>query len=111
MNYILLNLIFNKMSDFQLYNNLIKDLPSKKLTIKEKRDFIEKIPILNENGNELLYVLIRIFEKRKKKKENKLPFSSKSDIDNEITFDINEFPNKLSQLLYKFINLHISSSK
>ena len=109
MNYILLNSIFNKMSDFQLYNNLIKDLPSKKLTIKEKKDFIEKIHTLDENGNELIYVLIRIFEKRKKKKENKFPFNSESIKDNEITFDINEFPNKLAQLLYKFINLHISS--
>jgi len=97
------------MSDFQLYNNLIKDLTSKKLTIKQKKDFIDKISKLDENGHELLYVLIRIFEKRKKKKENILPFNSKSENDNKITFDINEFPNKLSQLLYKFIKLHISS--
>ena len=97
------------MSDFQLYNNLIKDLPSKKLTIREKKDFLEKISNLDENGNELLYVLIRIFEKKKKKKENKFPFNSTCENNNEITFDINEFPNKLSQLLYKFINLHILS--
>ena len=87
----------------------MKDLPSKKLTIKEKNDFISKISKLDENGIEIMYVLIRIFEKRKKKKDNKLPFNSKLKGNNEIIFDVDEFPNKLAQLLYKFVNLHINS--
>tara|TARA_Y100000389_G_C17211558_1_gene388756 strand:- start:102 stop:401 length:300 start_codon:yes stop_codon:yes gene_type:complete len=90
----------------------MKDLPSKKLTNKQKLDFLTKLKNINENGHEILYVLIRIFAKLKKKDTSITPFKSNSnDEKTEFTFDLNNFPNKLGQLLYKFIILHHNTTQ
>ena len=46
------------MSGFPLYDNLIKDLPKKDLSVKEKEEFIRNIKKINMDGRELVYVLI-----------------------------------------------------
>tara|TARA_Y100000389_G_C17228542_1_gene396949 strand:+ start:165 stop:554 length:390 start_codon:yes stop_codon:yes gene_type:complete len=117
------------MSGFPLYDNLIKDLPKKDLPVKEKENFIKSISKINNEGCELIYVLIMVFAQQHKheniniipyngiksnersneknpKPENKKHEKSNSEKSN-FSWVLTQFPIKLRHLLSKFINMHI----
>lgn len=100
------------MSNFPLYDSLIIDINSDELKIEEKDDFMKKIKTFDKNGYELIYALIRVFqlENNEDKSTFKLPYGGKY-VKNDILFDLNELPNKLKQLLYKFVKIHVESMK
>jgi len=95
------------MSSFPLYDSLIVDVSNDELKIEEKDDFMKMIKTFDTNGYELIYALIRVFqlENNEDKSTFKLPYGGKY-VKNDILFDLNEFPNKLKQLLYKFVKIH-----
>ena len=92
--------------NFPLYINLAKDLPSKDLTMKQKEDFLSKTRRIDDKGTELLYVLIRLFEKENTgSNTSDLPYEGKPR-KNDLIFDLEKFPVSLKHILYKFLNLH-----
>ena len=97
------------MSNFPFYDSIMKDIKNKDLTLKQKNEFITNINKIDSDGAELIYALIRIFQLQNE--DNPLtcilPYSGRFLKKNEMQFDLNEFPNKLKQLLYKFLTMHI----
>lgn len=102
------------MSNFPLYDNLFNEVHdmNEDLTDKQKDEFMKLIKNIDVIGSELIYVLIRIYqlENTEDKSTFKLPFGGKF-IKEEIKFDLNELPNKLKHMLYKFVNIHKKSSE
>ena len=100
-------------SNFPLYDNLCLDIPkTKDLTVKQKNDFMKKITHLDDNGFELVYALIRVFQLENNADIStfKLPYDGKFD-NSEMKFDLNELPTPLKQMIYKFVLLHTDSMK
>lgn len=99
------------MDDFPLYNTLNKDLPKKDLSLKQKKDFINKTEIIDTQGAELVYALIRAYQilNNGETLEEKLPFEGQKLTENNLEFNISKIPIQLRQLLYKFLCLHIKS--
>ena len=113
------------MNKFPLYDILSKKAENKDLKIAEKKDFLKKIEEV-ENVHELIYVLIRFYyikenpDNRGKTNDdtcsseqcneiNKYtltPYDSIFNDKNEITFKLNSLPNKLKQIIYKFLIIH-----
>ncbi len=100
-----------KMSNFPLYDRLIRDIPNKNLTVKQHHEFLEKIPDINTHGRELLYVLIQCYNK-----DNGGGDASSTPYGGEVkrcgrnnvsvTWDLASFPHNLRQILYKFVVMH-----
>jgi len=100
------------MSEFPLYDNLISNLPKKDLTVKQKEAMITDIPKLDYHGKELVYTLIKYYNKINDETVLQLPYKGKSEDSTEsdiknITWCITDLPHPLRQLLYKFITMHI----
>ena len=95
------------MSNFPLYDNLSTDIANTDLTIKEKDEFMKIVKTIDTDGYELIYALIRIYqlENSEDKSTFKLPYGGKF-LKNDIKFDLNELPNTLKQILYKFVLSH-----
>ena len=98
------------MSNVPIYDSIIKDVKNKDLTVKQKNEFISNVNNIDADGNELIYVLIRVYQL--KNDDNPisciLPYSGRFLMKNQIQFDLNELPNKLKQLLFKFMVLHLA---
>jgi hypothetical protein len=98
------------MSNFPIYDTMIKDVKSKDLSAKEKKDLIDKINVIDDSGIELIYVLIKIYETENEENPSsfKIPYSGKYVEGKNIQFDLSDMPLKLRQMLYKFVNIHIN---
>ena len=103
-------------SGFPLYDNLISQISKKDLTVKQKEEFIKNIKILDINGKELIYSLIYIYFSQNVNVDNKIiPYNGTNEQTNDkkslsnITWNFMDFPVKLRQLLYNFMNLHIKT--
>ena len=104
---------------FPLYVNLIKNINKKDLNIKQKQEFMKFVKIIDKNGSELIYVLIRTYYKNNDQKDIKiienLPYNgiinktNNKDYKN-ITWNFNQFPNSLKQLLYKFVIMNFKKN-
>ena len=106
------------MSGFPLYDNLIKDLPKKDLSVKEKEEFIRNIKNINMDGRELVYVLILIYSKQNTSESTSLvPYNGSKEEKNSdsdtYTFSwvYTQFPIKLRHLLTRFVNIHLRKQK
>ena len=98
------------MSNFPLYDNLFAETDMvDDLTENEKTELIKLIKSIDNVGAEYIYVLIRIYqlENSDDKSTFKLPYGGKY-IKNDVKFDLNELPNKLKQMLFKFVKKHIN---
>ena len=100
------------MSNFPLYDNLVSNLDSEEFTIKEQDKFMKLIKNFDNDGNEKIYCLIRIyqFENSDDKSTFKLPYNGKF-IKNDISFDFNDLPLQLKKILYKFAKIHTKKLK
>lgn len=103
------------MSYFPLYDNLLQDLPTKELTQKQKDEFIKNISKIDTNGLELIYSLIHFYFIRNEEYSSivDVPYNG-TKVENEndkydVSWDIDNFPVKLKQLLYKFVSMHIKN--
>lgn len=99
--------------NFPLYTNLSKDIPKKDLSVKQKEEFIEKISTIDDNGRDLVYVLIMFYANDHKNdhKNDKLPYDGiqedyKKNLCN-LTWNFSDFPQDLRHILYKFLKIHI----
>ena len=95
------------MSNFPLYDSLISDAKNLDLNITEKDDLIKMIKNIDEEGAERIYVLIRMYqlENNEDKSTFKIPYGGKY-IKNDLKFDLNDLPNQLKQIIYKFVLMH-----
>ena len=100
------------MSKFPLYDSLSKDIENKDLSNAQKCDFIKRIPKIDNNGHDLVYALIRIYQVENEEQNLifNLPYNG-TFIDNDIHFDLEKFPYKLKQILFKFLGIHIDKMK
>jgi len=102
------------MSGFPLYDNLIKDLPKKDLSAKQKTEFVENIKLIDDSGKELLYALIQFYYINSEPKTNDpLPFKGVKEETSSglvnISWCLSDFPIKLRCLLHKFLVMHIKT--
>ena len=95
------------MSNFPLYDTLIAEAQNKDLTTKEKDEFMKLTKNIDVDGSERLYVLIRMYqlENNEDKSTFKIPYGGKY-VKTDLKFDLNDLPNQLKQILYKFITMH-----
>ncbi len=103
------------MSNFPLYDSLSSDCENVDLTTKQKDELIKLIKNLeddDEEGNERIYVLIRMFqlENSEDKSTFKIPYGGKY-VKSDLKFDLNDLPFKLKQIIYKFIKIHTKTIK
>jgi hypothetical protein len=93
-----------------LYNEFV-DI-SDDLTTKQKDEFLKKVKLLDSNGHELIYAIIRVYQLENSEDKNTytIPFHGKF-IKNDLKFDLNDLPNKLKRMIYKFTDMHIKSMK
>lgn len=100
------------MTEFPLYSSLKIGIPDKDLTAVQKADFVKKIETMNTEGHELIYALIKTFYILNN--ESNTPFTTPYDgkfVKNNVTFDMDGLPQKLRQILYKFIKIHTKKVK
>ena len=94
------------MSNFPLYTTLNNKIKDKDLTILQKKQLVDKIQLMDSEAHNLIYALIKSYYLDNNIIENlSVPYSGT--ISNEkINFNLIDLPNKLKQILYKFILLH-----
>jgi len=95
------------MSNFPLYDSLFSDTQNLDLNTVEKDDLMKMIKNIDEEGAERIYVLIRMFqlENSDDKSTFKIPYGGKY-VKNDLKFDLNDLPNQLKQIIYKFVLMH-----
>lgn len=100
------------MSKFPLYDSLSKDISHADLTAAQKRSFIKRISTIDENGHDLVYALIRMYQVENNEKNTSftLPYNG-TFVDSDIHFDLDKFPPTLKQILFKFLAVHIDKMK
>jgi hypothetical protein len=100
------------MSKFPLYDSLSKDLIDKDLTLSQKRVFIKRITKIDNNGYDLVYALIRMYQVENNEENTSftLPYNGIF-VDTDINFDLDKFPIDLKQILFKFLGVHIGKMK
>jgi hypothetical protein len=100
------------MSKFPLYDRLSSNTPSRDLTMAQKMSFVKKIKKIDQNGYELMYALMRMYQLENEEENSSfiVPYNGVFQ-NNDIIFDINELPKKLRQILLKFLTVHIRKMK
>ena len=95
------------MNSFPLYNSLSQDISNIDLSAKQKTELMKLIKNIDNDGAERIYVLIKMFQIENSKEKNILgiPFNGKY-IKADLEFDLNELPNELKQIIYKFTKMH-----
>ena len=101
---------------FPLYDRLSKNVLNKELTLKEKNYFLDSIKNIDNNGSELIYVLIKFHSINNNLcPPNCIPFEGKQkDVINnqiDITWSLSKLPNKLKQILLNFLRMHVINMK
>ena len=103
------------MSNFPLYDNLVKDIPKKDLTVKQKEEFITKVEHIDTTGRDLIFALIQFYRIENEETEftDELPYKGIRENDGKNTYNLSwtftDFPIKLRHILYKFILIHMQS--
>jgi paraquat-inducible protein B len=98
------------MTEFPLYTSLKSGISDKDLTATQKADFVKKIEKMNPEGHELIYALIKTFYINNKETLFTTPYNGKF-VKNNVTFDMDDLPVKLRQIIYKFIKIHTKKVK
>ena len=103
------------MSNFPLYDTLYNDTKELlgDLPKKEKDEFIKLVKNIDENGQELIYVLIRSFQLENSEDNTtfKLPYNGKYVKDTDIDFDFDTLPIQLKHILLRFVRMHTKTMK
>jgi len=101
------------MSGYPFYDSFNQKIKEKDLTKKQKEDFQKKIAKIDENGKEIAYAIIRVHDMINNNESSmfKMPYSGSFNTENAIQFDLEDFPFKLKQILYKFVKAHLKKMK
>jgi hypothetical protein len=95
------------MSLSTLYNSLKKE--SDDLIPPGKEKFFKSVLELDEKGQEMFYVIIKLHQRENKKESlDQLPYDSKF-VSSKLRLDYDKLPNDLRSILAKFMEMHISS--
>ena len=101
-------LLIKNMSKFPLYDSLYKEAEDKATSSPRIKFFLSKINSLDQDGYELVYVLIKIYYLKHNDDSGIVwPYNGKYVNKTDISFDFNTFPNKLKNMLYNFLQAHI----
>jgi hypothetical protein len=109
------------MTNFPLYDNLIKDISKKDLTVAQKEELVSKLNSIDDNGRDLVYALIQFYnienikERGDDEYSEELPYEGtrvevKKQKEN-LTWSLSDFPLRLRHILYKFVNMHSQTMK
>ena len=97
------------MSMISLFESLKNDAENKDLQPDQKEELIHNIKSLDEKGYELFFVLVKLYEMDTiPNTTNGLPYECKF-IAKEYRFDLEKFPDRLKQILFKFTTMHIKN--
>jgi len=101
------------MSGYPFYDSFNNKIKDKDLTEKQKEDFQKKIMKIDDNGKELVYAIIRVHDMINNNESSlfKMPYYGSFNSDNVLQFDLENFPLKLKQILYKFLKLHLKKMR
>ena len=100
--------LVNKMTSIsQLYNTFSKDVPVTELTGVKKDEFVKNVKKLDEKGNEIFFILMKIHE-MKTIENTGIPYDGKL-VSDEIKFDMDTIPTPLQHILSRFMAMHIKS--
>ena len=104
------------MSGFPLYDNLIKDLPKKDLSVAEKEQLILNIDNIDLNGRQLLYALLVVFyQNNTVNSTDEVPYQgAKEEIKKGVynfSWVFTKFPIKLRHIIVKFTLIHLDQQK
>lgn len=98
---------------FPLYDNLKESLSKKDLTTQEKEQFISDIQHIDENGRDLVYVLIQCYRiENENSCSSLIPYkgtemvSSDNKNTSTLVWNFMDFPIPLRRILYKFVCLN-----
>ncbi len=86
---------------FPLYTTLNSGLPDKDLTIAQKNFLMKKIPELDDNTHELIFVLLKCASND----PSQIPYNGIED-GKKMVFDLTNLPKRTRQLIHKFVLLH-----
>ena len=100
------------MKSFPLYDMLYSQIKKEKITQTKKKKIIENINNLDSNAKELVYTLIQYYWKNEDKQVI-FTYTPYDCIKNERTFtwNIDNLPEKLQLIIYKFTTMHIKKMK
>jgi hypothetical protein len=94
------------MSLITLYNSLKND--SRELVFS-KETFLNLVSDLDEKGQEMFYVIIKLHQLETKRESlDQLPYEAKF-VSSKLRFDYEKIPHELRTVLFKFMEMHISS--
>jgi hypothetical protein len=88
--------------NFPLYESL-KNNEFKELTDDEKDTLVEKIKNMNDEKQEIVYALMKVYyiEEKNTVSSNELPYNGK-ELKNRLKFDMDQIPSKLQYILKLF---------
>jgi hypothetical protein len=93
------------MSLSTLYNSLKKESDD---LMPSKEKFFKSVLELDEKGQEMFYVIIKLHQRETKKESlDQLPYDSKF-VSSKLRLDYDKLPNDLRGILAKFMEMHIS---
>jgi hypothetical protein len=102
---------------FPLYDTLVSNLPAdiNEQTTVDPTKLIKNINSLDQDGQNKVYALIRYYyleqlKQQPELQEERLPFGGCL-IENELTFDLKQFPVLLQLILMEFTRVHIKHMK
>ena len=93
----------------ELYQSLYENTKNILLPLSEPQKvyIISIIPKLDQKGHELLFFLIRIFHNDQEKNVSfQLPYQSSTPSNNNVEFDLMNFPLQLQHMIHMFVRMH-----
>lgn len=116
-----------KSVGFFLYDILLKNVTDDDLTQEQKKTLVQTIPTLQHRDHETIYAIVTNFNylsNSSSQSSKTIPYGGKKVVDpskkmeirsNEIEFDfkfdLDSFPKKLKQMLYRFVTLHVNNDE
>lgn len=105
------------MSNFPLFDMLYSQTKSKMPKASEKEECVININSLDSEGKKLLYAIIKTYKEYIEKiVDNTVPYSQEvkekknkanTQTITSITFNFNDFPNKLKNMIILFVEKHL----
>lgn len=91
-----------------IYDILYNESNDEELTQIQKDDFLKIIKKVDSEGSELIYAIIKTYYLQNFNGEHNTNYLYGAKfLKCSIKFDLDEFPNKLKNMLFVFINKHI----
>lgn len=101
----------NKKYNLPLYDMLLKDIDkSKRFKKNDTIELADNIKKCDENGKNLIYILIRYFQIQNGGVETEMPYKSTYEHKN-FSFSISELPSLLKKILLAFTITHLKKAK